>query len=70
MEIKSRKYIDVHYKESEQKGADKIGSQLKKRGYILVVNDASGAPEYDYCDQYLGCERWKLIDCQTLKKQK
>lgn len=63
MEIRQRKYIDVHYNESEQKSADQIGRQLKSRGYILVTNDLSGS-EYHYCDQYLGCEKIKQINNQ------
>ena len=63
MEIRERKYVDIHYSEFEQKEADKIGNQLIRRGYILVANDASGS-QYDYCDQYLGCEKIKQIKDQ------
>lgn len=62
MEIRSRKYIDIHYTESEQKEVDKIGKRLKRRGYVLVANDASGSEKYDYCDQYLGCEKEKTVN--------
>ena len=67
MQIHKYTYIDVHYKESENKSALKLRKKLIKLGYKLWVEDEGSKP-YDYCDQYLGIETIKSLEKNAAKK--
>jgi len=45
--------VDVHYKITEQKKADKERKRLKRIGYEFQQTDISGHNDNDFCDQYI-----------------
>jgi hypothetical protein len=52
MEIRKWTTVDVHYKESEIKMAEKQREYLERLGYEFQQTDI-GVGEYDYDDQYI-----------------
>ncbi len=53
MEINKWTTVDVHYDESELKGARKMEKYLTRLGYSFEQSTESGLEDYDLCDQYI-----------------